>query len=473
MTTGSELQHELLTDIVTDRWIEEPLPYRSNSNDWFEKIRHLPWPVLLSSGNASENPAIDIVTADPTATVTSRQGSSRISSKQRSFSSQENPFKLLRQLLEAESPASLPRNWHGFIGGAVGYFGYDLGRSIESLPQQAVRDIDMPEMSVGIYRWAIITDHRAGRTVVRFSPGCTQKERLQITRSLSRAANTSTGVFRLTSSLQSNFSQHSYKGALEKLLEYIKAGDCYQANLAQRFSACYEGDPWDLFKRLDRQMQAPYSAYLDFDGNQIVCLSPERFLTVSNGQVTTQPIKGTRPRGCNAEEDQRLADALIHSEKDRAENLMIVDLLRNDLGKSCITGSIRVPSLFQLCSYANVHHLVSTVTGTLAPHKHALDLLAGCFPGGSISGAPKIRAMQIIDELEPQRRAIYSGCIGYIGFDGSMDTNITIRTLLCHEDQVHCWGGGGIVADSEWQLEYLECLDKISLLLHSLDPDSN
>jgi len=457
---------------VTNNWLEEPLPYRSDSSYWFEKIRHLPWPVLLASGNPMDKPGFDIVTANPYATVTTRQGNSKVSNRHRCFTSQEDPFVILKQLLEQESPRSLPRGWSGFIGGALGYFAYDLGRCIETIPQQAVRDIDLPEMNVGIYAWSVITDHQAGHTAVRFSPDCPQKERLQVSQCLTNADCPPTETFRLTSSLQSNFSQHSYKGAIIKLLEYIKAGDCYQANLAQRFSAGYQGDPWDLFKRLDRQMQAPYSAYLDLDDSKIVCMSPERFLTVTDGQVTTQPIKGTRPRGCNAEEDQRLADELIHSEKDRAENLMIVDLLRNDLGKSCVAGSVQVPSLFELSSYANVHHLVSTVTGTLTPHRHSVDLLKGCFPGGSISGAPKVRAMQIIDELEPQQRSVYSGSIGYIDFNGNMNTNIAIRTLLCHHDQIHCWGGGGIVADSEWRLEYLESLDKITMLLQSLNADN-
>lgn len=461
---------KLVSIVVTAHWIEDSLPYRLDSGYWFEKIRHLPWPVLLASGNPGDKPGIDVVTADPVKTVRTVQGSSKVSDKHRSFSSQEDPFLILQQVLDAESPHSLPQGWDGFIGGALGYFAYDLGRCIESLPQQAVRDIDVPEMSVGIYHWAIVTDHRLGRTVLRFSPGCSQKERQRVTGCLAMAGAGCSEIFRLTSPLHSNFDQRSYKDVIMKLLEYIKAGDCYQANLAQRFTAGYEGDPWDLYRRLAVQMQAPYSAYLDFDGNQVVCMSPERFLTVSNGQVTTQPIKGTRPRGCNEEEDRRLADELVDSVKDRAENLMIVDLLRNDLGKSCITGSVQVPSLFQLSSFANVHHLVSTVTGTLAPQRHSVDLLKGCFPGGSITGAPKIRAMQIIDELEPQRRSVYSGSIGYIGFDGAMDTNIAIRTLLCHEGQVHCWGGGGIVADSEWQLEYLESLDKISMLLQSLNP---
>ncbi len=467
---GSGLRLKLVIHTVMGSWIEEPLPYRLNSNDWFERIRHLPWPAILSSGNAQVTPGFDLVTADPVTTVSTRQGSSKISNKHRSYSSQEDPILVLRQLLDAESPHHLPRDWDGFIGGALGYFSYDLARSIESLPQQAVRDIDIPEMGVGIYHWAVITDHRVRRTVLRFSPGCSSKERDQVRQCLSEGAQTTADIFRLTSLLQSNFDQHSYKGVFAELLEYINAGDCYQANLAQRFSATYQGDPWDLFRRLDGQMQAPYSAYLDVEGSQIVCLSPERFLTAHDGRVTTQPIKGTRPRGCNAKEDRRLADELIDSEKDRAENLMIVDLLRNDLGKCCTSGSVEVPSLFQLTSYANVHHLVSTVTGSLAPQQHALDLLKGCFPGGSITGAPKIRAMQIIDELEPQRRAIYSGSIGYIGFDGNMNTNIAIRTLLCHNDQVHCWGGGGIVADSDWHLEYLESLDKIAMLLHSLNP---
>jgi para-aminobenzoate synthetase component I len=216
---------------------------------------------------------------------------------------------------------------------------------------------------------------------------------------------------------------------------------------------------------LRRMSKAPYSAFLDWPQLQILCASPERFLRVRQGRVETRPIKGTRPRSADAVEDTRLAEELRHHPKDRAENLMIVDLLRNDLGKNCEPGSVRVPKLFEVESYSNVHHLVSTVEGKLRAGCDALDLLRDCFPGGSITGAPKQRAMEIIEQLEPQRRGVYCGSIGYVGFDGNMDTNIAIRTLIHANNEIRCWAGGGIVADSQCDAEYQETLDKASEML--------
>jgi para-aminobenzoate synthetase component 1 len=213
---------------------------------------------------------------------------------------------------------------------------------------------------------------------------------------------------------------------------------------------------------------APFSAFLDLPYGKLLSSSPERFLKVSGGHVQTKPIKGTRPRAADPIADRANADALRASAKDRAENVMIVDLLRNDLGRSCLPGSIAATRLFEVESFASVHHLVSTVEGTLAPGKDALDVLAGAFPGGSITGAPKVRAMQIIEEVEPYRRGVYCGCIGYVGFDGDMDMNIAIRTLVQHGDYVYAWAGGGVVADSKVDSEFQESLDKAAALLEVL-----
>ena len=213
---------------------------------------------------------------------------------------------------------------------------------------------------------------------------------------------------------------------------------------------------------------APYSAFLNLPQLQILCASPERFLSVKNGQVETRPIKGTRPRSNDAQLDNRLADELRNHPKDRAENLMIVDLLRNDLGRSCAAGSVRTPKLFEVESFANVHHLVSTVRGKLRAGHDAIDVMRDCFPGGSITGAPKQRAMEIIEQLEPNRRGVYCGAIGYIGFDGNMDSNIVIRTLVYSGGTIRCWAGGGLVADSQCEAEYQETLDKAAAMLELL-----
>jgi para-aminobenzoate synthetase component 1 len=274
----------------------------------------------------------------------------------------------------------------------------------------------------------------------------------------------------LDSQFQSNLNQASYQQALNQIHQYIAAGDCYQVNFTQRFQARYSGEPLKAYKALRSACPTPFAAYIALpDNGAILSLSPERFLQVSQGKVETRPIKGTRRRGLSSDEDSMLAEELLHSPKDRAENLMIVDLLRNDLGRSCATGSVKVPELFALETYPNVHHLVSSVTGQLSPGKDPLDLLCGSFPGGSITGAPKIRAMQIIEELEPTRRSIYCGSILYLDVRGEMDSSIAIRSLLLKDGIVSCWGGGGIVADSDWQAEYRESITKVKVLLDTLE----
>ena len=223
--------------------------------------------------------------------------------------------------------------------------------------------------------------------------------------------------------------------------------------------------PWRGYRAIRAQNPSPFGAYLEYDDFGVLSFSPERFLRLTGNRVVTSPVKGTRPRGASAEEDERLMKELANSAKDRAENLMIVDLLRNDLGRVCRPGSIAVSRLFDVERFASVHHLVSSGTGELRRDDDALSLLRACFPGGSITGAPKIRAMEIIEELEPQRRGVYCGAIGYIGFNGDMDTNIAIRTLVTKGSRAWFWAGGGIVADSEVDAEYKECLDKAGFLL--------
>jgi para-aminobenzoate synthetase component 1 len=276
-------------------------------------------------------------------------------------------------------------------------------------------------------------------------------------------------------------SQEQYTEKLSCISSYLQAGDCYQINLAQRFSASYIGDEWQAYQQLRVANHAPFSAFIRLVDSVVMSISPERFLSVNEQVVQTKPIKGTRPRFNDPIQDQQQIESLLNTEKDRAENLMIVDLLRNDLSKHCQPGSVNVPELFKLESFAAVHHLVSTVTGKLKTSSSVMDLLQGAFPGGSITGAPKIRAMQIIDELEPNNRNIYCGSIGYLGILGDMDTNICIRTLLCeksseqsnNQQTIHCWAGGGIVLDSNAKDEYQESLDKVSKILPVLSPDTS
>jgi len=338
------------------------------------------------------------------------------------------------------------------------------------LPDIAHDAGQLPTMAVGIYDWALVLDHQqhTARLVSHQRYAETAQLLPQLLIRLQDNPALPPDDFRVHGKITSNFTPDSYASAFASVQNYLKSGDCYQINLAQRFSAVASGDALGAYLTLRSLSPAPYSAFLNLPQVQILCASPERFLRVQNGRVETRPIKGTRPRGCNAQQDIRLAEELHNHPKDRAENLMIVDLLRNDLGKSCTPGSVRVPKLFEVESYANVHHLVSTVEGKLAEGRDALDVLRGCFPGGSVTGAPKLRAMQIIEQLEPHRRGIYCGAIGYVGFDGNMDSNIVIRTLVYSGDEVCCWAGGGIVADSEEKAEYQETLDKASAMLELL-----
>ncbi|MDD5229362.1 MAG: aminodeoxychorismate synthase component I, partial [Methylococcales bacterium] len=317
---------------------------------------------------------------------------------------------------------------------------------------------------VGIYDWAIIVDHETEKNYLLTYDETKFDEILHYLSGLQTTNDNM--LFSVTSEIKANFSQDGYAQAFQKIKHYLKEGDCYQVNLTQRFAASCEGDTWQAYEALREINAAPFSAYLNFPDVKILSSSPERFLKLTGQIVETKPIKGTRPRKSDVlENDAQILD-LKTSPKDRAENVMIVDLLRNDISKVC--HKVRVPKLFEIESYSTVHHLVSTVTGELAANHHALDLLQHCFPGGSITGAPKIRAMEIIEELEPNRRGVYCGAIGYISFNGNMDTNIAIRTLVQSHDTIRFWAGGGIVNDSKVEDEYQESFDKAAAMFQVL-----
>jgi para-aminobenzoate synthetase component 1 len=339
-----------------------------------------------------------------------------------------------------------------------------------SLPDMAQDEEHMPDMAIGIYDGFVCVDHERRRCEIRAQD--TEAGRRWATRmkeTLSTPQASSPPSFVVLGNVRPNLEFTAYARAFNAVQDYIRAGDCYHINLAMRFSAPCSGHPWSLYLALRERNPAPYAAWMNFPFGQVLSSSPESFLSLKAGQVTTRPIKGTRPRGRDPHEDERLSTELAASAKDRAENLMIVDLLRNDLGKVCVPGSIEVPELFRVESFATVHHLVSTVTGRLAQDKTAVDLLAAAFPGGSITGAPKQRAMEIIESLEPSRRGVYCGALGYLGLDGSMELNIAIRTLVCSNGRVRYWVGGGLVADSDVLGEYQECLDKGRAMQEVLD----
>ena len=444
------------------------LPYRPDSAALFETIADWPWAVFLDSGlHHVTQSRYDIVAARPYVRLVARGKLTEIHAESITLS-REDPFVLLREYLAMDAHAAGPLP---FSGGAIGYFGYDLARRVERLPERARDSERIPDMAIGIYDWAVVVDHVERRTWL-VGQGRDPETDLQwgalVARFSEVAAERSRAPFRVTSHVASNMTPQRYVRAFRRVHEYITNGDCYQVNLAQRFSATAEGDPWLAYQALRVINPAPFSAYLSTPYAAILSASPERFLRVEGGAVETRPIKGTRRRTEHPRRDAELAEELRTSSKDRAENLMIVDLLRNDLSKNCATGSVRVPMLFDVETYATVHHLVSAVTGTLAPGRDAIDLLRGCFPGGSITGAPKLRAMQIIEELEPHRRGVYCGAIGYIGYGGEMDLNIAIRTLVYSRGEVRCWAGGGIVADSTAEDEYQETLAKAAAMLKLL-----
>ena len=379
-----------------------------------------------------------------------------------------------------------------FAGGAVGFFSYDLKNEIEDLPHRPKEELGIPLWTLAWYDGILIYEHE---TKQYWLTACGMKENGECDSELAKVRlaciEEIVRDFLETCWMNKNLlpSEHypakvsleqidnsvpkqQYLKDLERVIDYIYAGDIYQANLSQRFSLPYQGDSWELYYRLRQKNSAPFSAFLPYPDFQILCTSPERFIRVSpQGYIETRPIKGTRPRGKTALEDEKLAEELLSSEKDRAELTMIVDLERNDLGRICSYGSVKTKELITLEKYPAVWHLVATIIGKLKSGIKPSQLLKAIFPGGSITGAPKIRAMEIIDELEPYNRGIYTGSIGYIGFDGAWDLNIVIRTILLKDGMAHVHAGGGIVADSIPEDEYAETIHKAAKLLEVLGVD--
>ncbi|WP_021230164.1 aminodeoxychorismate synthase component I [Aeromonas veronii] len=423
--------------------------------------------LLESAGPLGADNGFDIITADPLATLETRGEVTTLRVGANISKHHEDPLALLahtqQQLLgELDLCAThLP-----FIGGALGLFGYDLGRRFERLPVQAAADIAVPDMAVGIYDWALLRNVATGDwQLVHWGDEAGLANRLAW---LEQQQAKPAPAFALLGAWQSNMSRAEYGEKFARIQEYLAAGDCYQINLTQRFSAPYQGDEWQAYCLLATANKAPFSAFIRLPESALLSLSPERFLLLDGRHIETKPIKGTRPRHPDPAIDRQVAQELAQADKDRSENLMIVDLLRNDIGRVSRPGSVSVPHLFAVESFPAVHHLVSTIHGELDARWQGVDLLRACFPGGSITGAPKIRAMEIIEELEPQRRNAYCGSIGYLSQHGRMDTSICIRTLIAEAGRLHCWAGGGIIADSDADSEYQETYDKVARILPPL-----
>ncbi len=431
----------------------------------FSCIQHQPWAMLLRSASETHiDSRFDVLVANPIATLETIADSTQVETPSNAYSTQDDPFTLLHQLQEQWLPhvalnieLDLP-----FVGGALGYFSYDLGRRVETMPEQAEKDLNTPDMAVGLYEWAVVVDHKLKKAYLvgqNIEQAWQWLDKQEVEQSVD---------FALSGDWQSNMTKESYATRFDKVQEYLLSGDCYQINLAQRFNALYQGSEWQAYLKLESANQAPFSAFIRMPESSILSISPERFLELKDRVIETKPIKGTRPRSEDPKQDNANAHDLQTAEKDQAENLMIVDLLRNDIGRVASPGSVHVPKLFDIESFPAVHHLVSTIRANLDEQYSPADLLRACFPGGSITGAPKVRAMQIIEELEPHRRSAYCGSIGYISRHGRMDTSITIRTLVAENHKLYAWAGGGVVADSDCASEYQETLDKLSKILPAL-----
>jgi len=460
----------------------------------FELIKDRPYSFFLDSGMDPQRLGrYSFLGSEPFLVMISRGSEITLVRGREHKVQRGNPFDAIGKLLQIyrldHCPAPIP-----FMGGAVGYFSYDLRHFIERLPSTAIDDLQLPESYFAFYDTVVAFDHLEGKAylVATGFPETEERQRLRRARmrleemkawlyatsprqeaSLPRRESLGDGEFQPIQEnrrvlLKSNFTPEEYIKAVDRVREYIAAGDVFQVNLSQRFEADLKIPPYELYKRLRMVNPAPFASYLNFQGVTIVSASPERFLKVQGDLVETRPIKGTRPRGRDTVEDERLAQELTHSTKDRAENVMIVDLERNDLGRVCHYGTVKVAELAILETFPTIFHLTSTVVGRLRRGKSNIDLLKATFPGGSITGAPKVRAMEIIDELEPTRRSVYTGSIGYLSFNADMDINIVIRTFLIKEGKAYFQVGGGIIYDSDSEAEYMETLDKAKALIQAL-----
>ncbi len=450
--------------------------------DLFDSIKDRPYSFFLDSGMDTQRLGrFSFLGSDPFLVVQSR-GSKIVLVRGGECEVQHgNPFNTVGKLLDLYKldycPAPVP-----FVGGAVGYFGYDLCHFVEHLPSKAIDDLDLPECYFAFYDVIFAFDHLEGRAYVVATGFPETDEGKRLKRAGVRLEEIKNWLCSVDSviataenpsqnreiALKSNFTTGEYIKAVDRVREYIAAGDVFQVNLSQRFQADLKVPPYELYKILRRVNPAPFASYINFVGIAIVSASPERFLRVQGDLVETRPVKGTRPRGKEPVEDESLAQELIHSTKDRAENVMIVDLERNDLGRVCRYGTIKVTELAMLETFPTVFHLTSTIVGKLRRGKSNIDLLQATFPGGSITGAPKVRAMEIIDELEPTRRGVYTGSIGYLSFNGDLDINIVIRTIIIKESMAYFQVGGGIIYDSDSEAEYIETLDKAKALVQAL-----
>jgi len=453
----------------------------------FNHVESLPWSqyfdsgVLAHSEQVSKNAKYDVIVCKPVATLVCDGLNTKIECSSGESNKKTDPLSLLRELLSNEL-GSTNNDLQGYGPGAYGYLSYDYARMVEDISNIAIDSAQLPVAAFGIYDTVVVIDHlqqeirllslNAESACFSFWKGILNKK-FANTR-VKDALDLSCAHGLQAKSLSENLDHESYGKAFERVQDYIFHGDCYQVNLAKQFSADVQGNAWHTYGYLRQISPAPYAAFMRFPFADVLSNSPESFIQCRSGKVTTSPIKGTSPRDhSNALNDLAIADQLLNSPKDRAENLMIVDLMRNDLSRCCKPNSVKVDELFKVHSFANVHHLISRISGELNTGVDVIDLLKSCFPGGSITGAPKIRAMQIIEELEPDRRGLYCGAITYVGADGDMESNIAIRTITIKDGVARYGAGGGLVVDSDVNQEHQEILDKAKMMKLALYPKLN
>lgn len=456
----------------------------------FESFRERPYSFFLDSGMDSERLGrYSLMGSDPFLVFRCKGGEVTVFEGGSWREQKGDPFRILRELMKRfhiTGDLRIP-----VAAGAFGYFAYDLGRQIEKLPQMAVDDLGLPDCYLGFYDRLVIWDNLHNKMFLTSTGLPEQGERafLRARQRLDELENivysgidgSGKGisgedafgkcVVREQPKIYGHFTYDSYCAAVQRVKDYIRAGDILVANLTQRFSCRLQEKPWQLFLRLREINPAPFAAYLHYPELDIASASPERFIKINDCYIETRPIKGTRPRGRDPLEDMRLRTELLQSDKDHAELAMITNLVHRELERVCSRGSVEVPELFCLEEYPTVFHLVSTVRGELAQDKDVIDLLLATFPGGSITGTPKIRSMDVIEELEPVKRGIYTGSIGYLGFDGNVDLSIVIRTFIIKDGTAYFQVGGGITDGSEPDAEYWETIDKARALLDALGCD--
>ncbi len=424
--------------------------------------------IFLDSGRDNENKGrYSFIGVNPFLTIKDENGVVYINEVQVKGDIFDNLQAILNKY-NIENNTDIP-----FTCGGIGYLSYDLAREIEELPRSAVKDVLIPRVYYNFYDNLIIIDNLKKETyisaigILHDHMTSIQDIKAKIKNGVKVEYKSVTDVVKMDK-FNSNFTKDKYLEAVDKVINYIKAGDIYIMNLTQRFQCDFNGDSYELYKDFRHINPAPFSAYMKLEGFEIACSSPERFLKITNKIVETRPIKGTRPRGIDEAQDNLLIEELKNSEKEKSELLMIVDLERNDLSKVCKPHSVKVTELFNIETYSTVHHLVANVTGVIKNEYNSIDCIKACFPGGSITGSPKIRSMEIIEELEGIRRNLYTGCIGYLGFDQSVDLNIVIRTIHMQQGKAYFGVGGGITCESEREFEYEETLHKGKALMRVL-----